>query len=730
MPSLSVANANIMDLIGKAEFFRIDANRKLDPGNRSSLGQFMTPASVADFMASLFCKTGERIVLLDPGAGIGSLTAAFVQKILSQREKPQSIIVDAYEIEHTMFGYLESTLEECRKLSLQHGVSLTGTIVKKDFIRDGRDFLQDFGKLFEKKPSKYTHCIMNPPYKKIHSNSDQRAWLREIGIETSNMYAAFLSIAIKMLEQGGELVAIVPRSFCNGLYFRAFRHLFLSEMVLKQLHVFDSRNRAFKDDDVLQENIILHAVKGKRQSQVAITSCADATFAGMTYRKVDVAKVVRPDDSDQYIHLAANEFDQMVVDRMSLFSQTLDDLGIDVCTGPVVDFRLRSDIREQPEIGTLPLIYPGHFTDNFVEWPKPGGRKPNAIVRSPLTERWLMPNGWYVVTRRFTSKEERRRIVAAVHDPARIPGEKVGFENHLDVFHHNHGGLDPLLAKGLAIYLNSSLVDFQFRQFSGHTQVNATDLRMMRYPPLSTLVRLGELIDGIFPDQSRIDAALELEVEQMAQQGSGNPVLIQQKIKEALSILESLGLPKGQQNERSALTLLALLRIAPDDNWKDAGAPLMGITPIMDFIRQHYGKSYAPNTRETIRRQTMHQFMDAGIAIPNPDDPNRSVNSPKWCYQIEPNALALLRKFGSQQWGASLASYTTRRKSLAERYANERKMRMIPLILNGKLADEIRYALQDNRLDATERIRIRQYAENVNREVAELLDAAGMNGAQ
>lgn len=160
---------------------------------------------------------------------------------------------------------------------------------------------------------------------------------------------------------------------------------------------------------------------------------------------------------------------------------------------------------------------------------------------------------------------------------------------------------------------------------------------------------------------------------------------IKEKIEQALEILKLLGLPKQQQNDRSALTLLALLGLKPHENWTNAQAPLMGITPIMDFIRDHYDKEYAPNTRETIRRQTMHQFVDAGIAVPNPDRPNRPVNSPKWCYQIAPNALELIRLFNAKSWNDRLSAYLNQRATLAERYAKERDMRMIPLKINGHI---------------------------------------------
>lgn len=151
------------------------------------------------------------------------------------------------------------------------------------------------------------------------------------------------------------------------------------------------------------------------------------------------------------------------------------------------------------------------------------------------------------------------------------------------------------------------------------------------------------------------------------------------RIRAANQILTSLGLPRAQQNERSALCLLALLNLTPNKPWSKAENPLMGITPIMDWARKYYDKDYAPNTRETVRRQTMHQFVDAGIALYNPDKPDRPVNSPKAVYQIAPAALTLLRSFGKSAWHDALAAYLAERETLAARYAKERKQNRIPV---------------------------------------------------
>jgi adenine-specific DNA-methyltransferase len=150
-------------------------------------------------------------------------------------------------------------------------------------------------------------------------------------------------------------------------------------------------------------------------------------------------------------------------------------------------------------------------------------------------------------------------------------------------------------------------------------------------------------------------------------------------IEAALQILASLGLPRAQHNERSALCLLALLNLTPGKSWRKVENPLLGVTPIMNWARAHYDKDYAPNTRETVRRQTLHQFMEAGLVLYNPDQPDRSVNSPKAVYQVEPTALALLRTFGTRKWRAHLSAYLAGRETLAARYAREREQHRIPV---------------------------------------------------
>ncbi len=679
----SSIRTDVHSLSDRVDLYRLDASRLLDAARRSQMGQFFTPSVVARFMASLFGSTGDREVrLLDAGAGVGSLTAAFTEEMCKRPTKPSQIHVTAYELDPLLAEFLGRTLDECQHLSRDAGIPFAYTVKQEDFIRAGSRLI--CRGLFDQRSDRvaFTHAILNPPYRKIRSDSEHRVLLRSFGVETTNLYAGFVSAAIRMMQSHGELVAITPRSFCNGPYFKPFRELLLRNVRFRRIHVFQSRDLAFKDDDVLQENIIFHAVKGGRCAPVAISASLGPDFGSMTLREVEQADIVRPDDRHKFIHIATTTFDQSIVDRVNSFGHSLQDIGIRVSTGRVVDFRARRYLRQQPEPSAVPLIYPLHFNGGFISWPRTEAKKPNAIVLCSGTRTLVFPAGHYTVARRFSSKEEPRRIVPAVYDPECTASSWVAFENHLNVYHRNNAGLSPELARGLAVFLGSTLIDIYFRQFNGHTQVNATDLRALRYPSLEVLERIGQRVQDIFPSQDEIDMMIEKELElTMAQNATPDPVRAAKRIEEALAALKALDLPPGQHNERSALALLALLQLKPGTQWSEAESRPIGITPMMEFAAAHYGRQYAPNSRETFRRFTIHQFVQAGLVIENPDDPQRPVNSPKWCYQIEDAALNLLRTYKTALWNEHLAEYREKVESLRKRYAREREMKRVPVVV-------------------------------------------------
>jgi len=679
--SVTFATAVSLDnLLAHVDVLRAQAYQQTTDDRRANLGQFFTPSDIARFMASMLSHRPSYLRILDPGAGVGVLTAACIAAACKWDTPPYAITVTAYEVDPAFCEALEETLALCSRVCADAGIPFASSVIQEDFIAAGVAALQG-GTLFQPTTLTTFNCsVLNPPYRKLNGLSTERKLLRSVGIETSNFYTAFLWLAMRMLELDGELVSITPRSFCNGPYFRPFRAALLDTLAIRRVHIFDSRKEAFGGDDVLQENIIMHAVRSLERGNVQITSSAGPAEESLTQREISYDRLVQPNDSELFIHVTPNELEDQVAQHVRGLSASLADLHLTVSTGRVVDFRANEYLSADPGPETVPLLYPGHLRQSRIQWPAERVRKPQAITRSAQQADLLVPGGYYVLVKRFSSKEERRRVVAAVFDPTAFPYDFLGIENHLNYYHRNGGGLPAALAYGLAAFLNSTIVDQFFRQFSGHTQVNATDLRTMRYPNEAQLAALGQRVGNVAHDQATLDQLVREELQLMTNADEPDALDAKQRMQETLAILKQLGVPRPQQNDRSALTLLALLDVRPGTAWADASAPLRRITEMMDYMREHYGVSYAPNTRETVRRQTVHQFIQMGLLLENPDQV-RPPNSPKTSYQVEASALRLLQAYGTSGWETMLASYLSSAASLRALQAKERAARLLPVTL-------------------------------------------------
>jgi adenine-specific DNA-methyltransferase len=501
-------SSDLDDLLHLVDTYRYDANRQMDKRRKIELGQFLTPMSVAQLMASMLVCRDPIISLLDPCAGVGSLLAASVAELCRRAQLPKEIHITAYEIDSMLAVYLQDTLGLCEEMCRSAGILFTKEVRQTDFIEN---ILTDTtANLFQSTPLRAINCaILNPPYRKIQTGSKLWKQLQRSGVKTTNLYTGFLDLCMGLLATKGEMVAITPRSFCSGSYFKPFRKSFLHTMSLRHLHLFASREHTFREDEVLQETVILSAMKVALVPEtVLVTSTASPDDDCMVTREVSYREVIVPDDPESCIRIVCDEGGQQIAKRMATLRTSLDDLEVNVSTGRVVDFRAEKFLRHLPDEGTVPLIYPIHLATGRVVWPKLDMRKPNAIVADQSHD-LLVPNETYVLMRRFSSKEEKRRVVAVLYEPHNLPGTHVGFENHLNYFHHNLRGLDPLLAKGLTAFLNSTFVDMYIRLFNGHTQVNATDLRMMRYPTRTQLEKLGMHLPNGVPSQNTIDVLIE-----------------------------------------------------------------------------------------------------------------------------------------------------------------------------------------------------------------------------
>lgn len=450
-----------------------------DAGHKARWGQFFTPAPVAAFMAGwLTPPTRTReLHVLDPGAGTGMLGIAAARALLAAGASAVHVL--AVEADPSVLPLLEQALHLARA---ELGAGFRATVRTDDFLALHRPQLG-----VEALPP-VDVVVGNPPYFKMSPTEDH-------GGTAPNAYARFLEVAASHLRPGGQLVFIIPRSFASGFYFQRFRRWLHDLLVLERAHVFDSRRDAFQDDDVLQENIVVGYRRGGPAGTVTIS--ASAGVGDLQQPRMFLAdrdQVLRPGDPHGVVCLPTDLDDVDTMHKVHGWSSSLRALGLEISTGPVVPFRTE-DLVHEAGPDTAPMLWMQHVRHGVVRWPLGTLRKPEHI-RGTASSKLLLPNRTYVLLRRFSAKEEPRRLTVAVVHAGALPGPVLGLENHLNVIHRPGGELDDELALGLAALLGSTLLDTFFRIQSGNTQVSATELRALPLPTEPELRALGRAVQA------------------------------------------------------------------------------------------------------------------------------------------------------------------------------------------------------------------------------------------
>ena len=504
MSETQARSAAVAEFLGEVEARRTAVQRGLNAGSQDAHGQVFTPMAAASIIASLPAKpeAAERIRILDPGAGVGSLSAALLGRILIECPGAPVDLV-SIELDPDMKPHLASTLDECRALGSTLGAEVTVSQLDTDLL----DLACGLYQSAELSEGMFDLVIMNPPYYKL--SKQVRGRLAPEGLDAPNIYAVFLLIGARALRAGGQLVAIIPRSFANGPYFESFRKRFFASMALDRIHQFDSRGSVFADGGVLQETVIFAATKDGSRDSVTITF-SHAADDKPTSHTVQYSSVISPSDTTLVVRIPTSESDTANASVFDSLPCAAADLGVKASTGKVVDFRARKRgllIRE-PSDQTIPMIFRDNLRDGRVVWPLADCKKEQGLVPSQVTDGKSVPAERYVLIKRFSSREERRRIVAVVFEPEDIGATDVGLDNMLNYFHASDRGLERDFAWGLCLWLNSTPVDHHYRTISGSTQVNATDLnKAMRYPSREGLCALGSALGhSPLPEQSKIDA--------------------------------------------------------------------------------------------------------------------------------------------------------------------------------------------------------------------------------
>ena len=460
------------DVYKRTENFIAEMPKK----QRKEYGQFFTVPSTADFMASLvrIDYDKHRLSLLDTGAGSGVLSAAVVAH-LRENGFMGEIDLTCYETDLNVLPLLEKNL-----VLINDIYDVSYTIRTENYILSQKFDTSDTANL-------YDLIIGNPPYKKIAKNAEEALAIPEVCYGAPNLYFLFWAMAIHNLKEGCELIYIIPRSWTSGAYFAKFREYLFSKCVITHLHLFASRDKVFDGESVLQETMIVKVKKTKEQPEsVIITSSSTSDFSDVRRFEAPYNVVV---SNRQYVFLVTDDKEARTLNRLSHLNRTLLSISLPMKTGIIVDFRTKEVLRDEPSDETFPLFYSQHIRNGRVEWPV--GKEDEYIC----TDRagFLQDNTNYLLVKRFTAKEEKRRLQCGIYLRSDHPEyAHISTQNKVNFIKCE----TPELAYGLFVLMNSTIYDTYYRILNGSTQVNSTEINNMPVPDVNTIAAMGRQLMG------------------------------------------------------------------------------------------------------------------------------------------------------------------------------------------------------------------------------------------
>jgi adenine-specific DNA-methyltransferase len=462
--------------------------------HKKEFGQFFTPASLGAYLASLTTFIGAEVRLLDPGFGTGVLACALVERLVQTNAALATVFLDAYDVDAGVLPYAQATLTYLKDWLASRGIALQAQLLNQDFVLAQAT---EWQLAFQPITPRYDVVIANPPYFKLGKDDPRNALVRPRQFDQPNIYALFVVQATLLTQPGGELLFLIPRSFCSGPYFERFRSFLYDHLRLDYFHLFHARDQAFKKDAVLQENILFKATRLDQATQQnypiqIASSTGTQDLNNPEYLSCRLDEVVDLGSREKVLFLPTTEAERALITSFKTWRHRLQDFGLEVSTGPVVAFRTTEYLREAADAGHVPLLWIDHVRRASIHWPNARGRQ-QYLALAGGKKASLLPVRNYVLLRRFSAKGDKHRLIAApflAADWAQYAA--VGLENKLNYCYARTGELTTVQTVGLSALLNSNLYDAFFRIFNGNTQVSATEARALPMPPLATIEAIGE----------------------------------------------------------------------------------------------------------------------------------------------------------------------------------------------------------------------------------------------
>lgn len=455
---------------------------------RKNLGQFFTSLKVSGYMASLVSLPLEGTIrILDAGAGTGILTASTALHCL--KLGVTSVHATLYEIDSGVIKELTETMELVKKAFNKCQASFNYTIHTADFVLARPDMKTEL--------DYFDVSVINPPYFKYSANDSPYAQVcSDLYRGDPNIYASFMATVLACMKRGGQMVTITPRSFTNGLYFKGFRSYLLKKSSLELIHVFKYRDKLFnnKNSSVLQENIICKFVKeGSCENIVVRTSDCDDQINNSEEHNYKRDFIIDNSSELNLIRIPESLAESEILEIAERLPTTFESAGYFISTGRVVEHRTKEYISDEiASCNSVPLYLPHNITPPIIQWS--GEHKKDVLFNlSKGHDKHTVRNQNYVLLKRFSSKDEKRRLVAGVHLAENQKVDFMGFGNKTNYIGLKGQELPIIEAYGIVTVFNSTFMDRYFRCISGNTQVNATEIRVMRFPSREQIKQIGEM---------------------------------------------------------------------------------------------------------------------------------------------------------------------------------------------------------------------------------------------
>lgn len=460
-------------------------------------GQFFTPLAISEFMGGLATPSGKKnIYVLDPGCGLAILSCTLIEHLV-EAGKSEHISLALYETDKKVVLLTEDVLSYLKVWCQERDVNLDYQLNESDFVLekceclDGTDTI--FGDMFD--TERFDYIISNPPYFKVAKDDIHTRSCASIVDGQTNIYALFMAICAKMLAEGGQMIFITPRSFASGRYFQSFRDFLFQHVSIDLIHLFNTRKDTFAKDEVLQELVIMRMVPVGNSERIIVSYSQGISDLDHPYQKEYAAsEIVDVSSDEKVVYLPVDGHDEAILSLFRSWDGNMEKYGIKISTGPVVAFRAYDFIVNKPGDDTVPLYWLHNVVKMLCDHPVQKKDKGQYIKVTPETKTALLPNKNYVLLRRFSSKDDSSRLVAAPYFGNMAQYEFVGIENKLNYIYRPKGHLRRDEVMGITALLDSEMFDAWFRTFNGNINVSATELRMMPLPPIETIREIGKKI--------------------------------------------------------------------------------------------------------------------------------------------------------------------------------------------------------------------------------------------